>query len=104
MPAQAGGVVGARGSHVTTPSASHPPLLEKEGSKAGPAILLPTLSNRVLAFTGTMPEIVPGGDNITYNPLEGVEMLNLWMRKRAALRLEPVRLRNPGKDRLNVSA
>jgi len=56
------------------------------------------------AFTGTMPEIVPGGDNITYNPLEGVEMLNLWMRKRAALRLEPVRLRNPDKDRLGAGA
>ena len=51
-----------------------------------------------------MPEIVPGGDNITYNPLEGVEMLNLWMRKRAALRLEPVRLRNPDKDRLGAGA
>jgi hypothetical protein len=27
-------VVGAKGAHATTPSASHPPLLEKEGSKA----------------------------------------------------------------------
>jgi hypothetical protein len=44
VPAQAGGVVGARVAHVTTPSASHPPLLEKEGSKAGPVILLGALS------------------------------------------------------------
>src|SRR3970282_1899524 len=45
VPAQAGGVVGARGAHVTTPSASHPPLLEKEGSKAGPVILLGALTD-----------------------------------------------------------
>ena len=44
VPAQAGGVVGARGAHVTTPSAPHPPLLKKEGSKAGPVILLGALS------------------------------------------------------------
>src|SRR3970282_921636 len=35
VPAQAGGVVGARGAHVTTPSASHPPLPEKKGGGAG---------------------------------------------------------------------
>ena len=33
-----------------------------------------------------------------------VEMLNLRMRKRMALRLEPVRLRNPDKDRLDTGA
>src|SRR3970040_2264895 len=67
VPAQAGGVVGASHAHVTTPSASHPPrpsqlaasswafagsdtwsskprlTLEKEGSKAGPVILLGAL-------------------------------------------------------------
>jgi hypothetical protein len=37
--------VGARGAHVTTPSASHPPLLEKEGSKVGPVILLGALKS-----------------------------------------------------------
>src|SRR3990170_2601809 len=40
----AGGVVGAKGAHATTPSASHPPLLEKEGSEAGLVILLGALS------------------------------------------------------------
>ena len=51
MPAQAGGVVGANGTHATTPSASHPPLLEKEGSKAGPVVLLDDLrlSERVMS-------------------------------------------------------
>src|SRR3970282_2575678 len=46
-PASAGGVVGAGGAHVTTPSASHPPLLEKEGSKAGPVILLGSLNHSI---------------------------------------------------------
>jgi transcription-repair coupling factor (superfamily II helicase) len=44
VPAQAGGVVGAAGDDVTTPSASHPPLLEKEGIVRGATAALPPLA------------------------------------------------------------
>ncbi|MGH8700157.1 MAG: transcription-repair coupling factor, partial [Burkholderiales bacterium] len=44
VPAQAGGVVGAAGDYVTTPSASHPPLLEKEGIIEAATAALPPLA------------------------------------------------------------
>jgi len=47
VPAQAGGLVGASILEATTPSASHPPLLEKEGSKTGSIVLLGPVSHYV---------------------------------------------------------
>jgi len=46
--AEAGGVVGAMITQVTTPSASHPPHLEKEGSETGLVILFGALSVKSL--------------------------------------------------------
>ena len=88
----------------TTPALRATPPRAGGEAAGGEFILLGALMKSAFAFTGTLPEVVPGVDNIIHSPLEGVEMLNLWMCKRVALRLEPVRLRNPGKDRLNVSA
>ena len=54
MPALAGGVVGARTAYATTPSTSHPPLLEKEGSAAGLVTLLVALRSFWIAIIGTV--------------------------------------------------
>ena len=48
--AHAGRMVGGTGAHATTPSASHPPVLEKEGSKAGSVILLGALKRLLPAL------------------------------------------------------
>ncbi|HXV10203.1 MAG TPA: CarD family transcriptional regulator, partial [Burkholderiales bacterium] len=44
VPAQAGGVVGATADYVTTPAASQPPLLEKEGIAGKATTALPSLA------------------------------------------------------------